>query len=246
MDLWDFIYDESSNSYVANDGDYSDIKTYSGDINENGEIEGKIPQYIYNLEKGEFIPVTDISALFLGITELKISPKIPDSITDMRNTFSGCRRLIEAPEIPNGVEDIQGAFYNCTSLIKAPEIPDSATYMFNTFNGCTSLTEAPKIPNSVYSISGTFAGCTNLIKAPEIPNGVIDMNSTFKGCTNLTGNLVINADISFNDYQSCLTDAAMNEGCNLILSGTSPQLQEIYDTRSEGSHITCPQLDNVE
>ena len=82
----------------------------------------------------------------------------------------------------------------------------------------------------------TFSGCTSLAKAPEIPNSVTDMEFTFADCSSLTGDLIINANPT--NYGHCLSNVATNPGCNLVLSGASTKLQEIYNTKSENSNIT--------
>ena len=102
--------------------------------------------------------------------------------------------------------------------------------------GCTGLIEAPEIPSSVTSMHATFTGCTGLTSAPEIPTSVTEMESTFSGCTSLTGTLTINANPT--DYSGCLENAATNEGCNLVLNGSSTVLNEILATKSENSNIS--------
>ena len=304
MDDWDssrieIIEDENGNSSISLSGYYHDASgditfgaNYTGDINENGEIVGKIPAYVKKVGTEEFLPVTSLEYAFIGRTDLIQAPEIPSSVTDMSYTFYGCASLEQAPEIPSGVTDVYSTFSGCTSLEQAPEIPNGVTYMGSTFSGCTSLEQAPEIPSSVTNMSytfygctslkqapvisdsvtdmeGTFSGCTSLEQAPVIPNGVTNMQETFYGCTslkqapvipdsveymhrtfygctNLTDKLVINAVLLFStNCTNCLTNAATNDNCNLVLSGTCPLLSEIYATRTEGSHITCPQIDNA-
>ena len=232
MDYWKPSND--GNSYSLSDNQYGG-NTYLGGI-ENGEIKGKIPEYIYDEEEGKFKAVNNIEYLFSWTAELIKAPEIPNSVTNMSYTFYGCTSLTEAPEIPNSVTNMAGTFLSCESLTEAPEIPNSVTNMNNTFSNCESLTEAPAIPNSVTIMYSTFFRCTSLIKAPEIPNSVTDMGNTFEGCNSLTGNLIINANPD--DYYQCLYNTATNPGCNLILKGTSTMLQEIYNTKSENSNIT--------
>ncbi len=140
------------------------------------------------------------------------------------------------------VTSLIGMFCNLPDLVVAPTIPSTVTEIRALFADCKNLIQAPTIPNSVTSMYETFDGCSNLKQAPEIPSSVTSMSYTFRKCTNLTGTLIINANAE--DKIFCLEKAATADNCNLILSGSSPQLQEIYDTRSENSHITCPQLDN--
>ena len=281
MDDWDssrieIIENKNGNSSISLSGYYDNgsnginyESNYTGDINENGEIVGKIPAYVKKVGTEEFLPVTSLEYAFIGRTDLIKAPEIPSSVTDMSYTFYGCASLEQAPEIPDSVTDMgytfygctsleqapvisdsvtnmYGTFYDCTSLIQAPEIPDSVTSMGYTFYGCTRLEQAPEIPSSVVLMNGTFYGCKRLKQASEIPSSVTNLNDIFYGCTNLTGKFVINAVPSYPaNCKNCLTNAATNDNCNLVLSGTCPLLAEIYATRSDGAHITCPQIDNV-
>ena len=304
MDNWDssrieIIEDESGNSSIslsgaAHSGSGNTIyyPNYTGDINENGEIVGKIPVYVKKVGTEEFLAVTSLEYAFIERTDLIKAPEIPDGVIDMSGTFQGCTSLEQAPGIPSSVTNMSDTFGGCTSLTQAPGIPSSVTYMSYTFLDCTSLTQAPEIPDGVIDMSGTFQGCTSLeqapgipssvtnmsytfldctslTQAPEIPDGVIDMGGTFQGCTsltqapeipssvtylsdifygctNLTGNLVINAVPPYPaNCRDCLTNAATNDNCNLVLSGSSPYLEEVYETKSAGAHITCPQIDNA-
>ena len=83
----------------------------------------------------------------------------------------------------------------------------------------------------------TFQACTSLRTAPTIPNLVANMQLTFCQCISLTGNLIINAS-NVTEYSDCLNSSAQNEGCNLVVSGTCPQLDVIIATKSSNSHIT--------
>ena len=186
--------------------------------------------------------VTDMSYTFSGCTSLTQAPEILGSITKMQGTFSGCTSLTQAPEIPSSVTYMNYTFSGCTSLTQAPEIPSSVTNMYGTFYECTSLTQAPEIPNSVTYIDATFSGCTSLTQAPEIPSSVTSMRSTFSGCESLTGNLIINATLGkigrYDPWEDCLSDAAINKGCNLVLSGSCTKLQEIYETANGNPNVT--------
>ena len=105
-----------------------------------------------------------------------------------------------------------------------------------TFYGATDLVEAPELPSTIEKMENTFNSCTNLVKAPKIPEKVTYMSSTFSGCNSLTGELRVNAT-SLNSCHDVLREAATNEGCDLILTGTSPKLNEILDTASENSNV---------
>ena len=105
-----------------------------------------------------------------------------------------------------------------------------------TFYGATDLVEAPKLPSTIERMESTFNGCTNLAKAPIIPEKVTDMQDTFMDCNSLTGELKINAN-SLNYFGHTLDGAAINEGCELVLTGSSSMLQELAETGSENSNI---------
>ena len=195
--------------------------------------------------------VINMNNTFTWCTSLTEAPTIPNSVTDMHGTFSSCTSLVTAPVISNTVTSMIQTFSGCTSLTQAPIIPNSVIKMGGdneegTFWRCTALTKAPEIPNSVTDMRGTFHDCTALTTAPTIPSSVTQMKYTFLGCTSLTGNLIINAsDIAVYPYSGadydclgCLKNAATNDGCNLVVSGTCPQLDAIIATKSENSHIT--------
>ena len=44
--------------------------------------------------------------------------------------------------------------------------------------------------------------------------------------------------MEINEYEYCLDNAASNNDCNLVVSGTCPQLEQIIATKSPNSHIT--------
>lgn len=101
----------------------------------------------------------------------------------------------------------------------------------------TNLVEAPEIPDTVTDMNYAFYGCTNLKEALVIPENVENLQYTFKNCINLTGNLIINTQ-ALSLTNGCLTGTATNNGCNLVLSGSCPDLRAIYNTKSSNSHIT--------
>lgn len=105
-----------------------------------------------------------------------------------------------------------------------------------TFYGATDLVEAPELPSTIEKMENTFNSCTNLVKAPKIPEKVKNMSSTFYGCNSLTGELRINTN-SLNYFSHTLDGAAINEGCELVLTGSSSQLNEILNTASENSNV---------
>lgn len=97
------------------------------------------------------------------------------------------------------------------------------------FSGCEALTTAPTIPSGVTTIYSCFSGCTSLTTAPTIPSGVTDMGWCFYGCTSLTGKITINANPSA--YTGCME----NTQKEIVLVGSSAQLQNIADTANNGN-----------
>ena len=75
--------------------------------------------------------------------------------------------------------------------------------------------------------------------APIIPSGVTNLLETFTYCSNLTGDLIINVS-NLEKRSQCLKEAAINEGCDLKLSGSasSSTLVNLLKTKSSNSHIS--------
>ena len=189
---------------------------YKGSFTD-GKIEGYLPQYIYNTTLNEFKAVTIMQQTFLYCSSLTSAPVIPETVTDLNWTFGGCTRLTTAPVIPDNVTSMRQTFQTCTSLVSAPTIPNGVTDMTDTFMGCSSLKTAPVIPGSVVYLTGTFWRCGGL-----------------------TGDLIINANPRY--YTNALNEASVNEGCELLLSGTSEYLDEILGTStSENIKLKSPQ-----
>ena len=64
------------------------------------------------------------------------------------------------------------------------------------------LTVSPKIPDTVTSMAYTYIG-TVIIEAPKIPNSVTNMEGTFSYCTSLTGEIEINANLTY--FSECFS-----------------------------------------
>lgn len=143
--------------------------------------------------------------------------------------FQQCTSLTTAPAIPNGVTNMSYCFDGCTSLATAPAIPSGVTYMGRCFLGCSSLTTAPTIPSTVTNMAFCFDGCTSLIAAPTIPSGVTYMSHCFNGCTALTGKITINANPS--SYTNCMRNTQQE----IVLVGSSTQLQNIASTATNNN-----------
>ncbi|MGN1301942.1 MAG: hypothetical protein ACI4U9_05440, partial [Clostridia bacterium] len=72
-----------------------------------------------------------------------------------------------------------------------------------------------------------------------IPSSVTSMEYAFWGCSKLTGKIEINANVtSTSQYDRCFWNAVTAEGTNLIVTGSSPKLDEIIATKSTNSNIT--------
>ena len=184
--------------------------------------------------------VTDLNSTFSGCTRLTKAPTIPEGVTSLRSTFSGCTGLTTALTIPEGVTDMGYTFEGCTGLIKVTNIPTNVSEMDNTFQGCTSLVTVPKIPDSVTNMSYTFKGCTNLKTVENVPQNVEYMYSAFENCSNLTGTLVINVkqhNYQYDFYRDCFKGAATAPGTDLVITGTSPYIDNMIATAGEDSNI---------
>lgn len=218
MDLWEYTLLEDG-TYGLNDEEalnaYGSNGTagYLGDFTNEKGIIGTVPQYI-SVDNGiTFVPVTSLKYTFTacnnGCEELKIAPKIPNTIKSMETAFYQCNNLTYASNIPNevvnlrytfalcsnltsmpnigaNVEDFSGAFQNCTNLINTTKLSDSITLMSGSFLRCTSLKKAPELPKNVVELNNTFQECTSLEKAPSIiPEKAQNMQSTFQDCSAL-------------------------------------------------------------
>lgn len=206
MDLWKYIQLEDG-TYALRTKDIN-ASGYVGGFTSNGEIEGKVPQYISTDNGKTYKPVTSLEYCFKGQTDLKIAPKlpnivtnmhetflnctkleqitnIPNSVTNMTSAFIGCSKLVSIPNFPTNLNTLHSSFKDCSNLSDVPTIPDSVTDMKGTFNNCTSLIEIPNLPNNLTTLDGTFYNCSALKKCPDIPSSVTNLNTTFWKCTSL-------------------------------------------------------------
>ena len=173
--------------------------------------------------------VTNMEGCFFDCYSLTTAPTIPSSVTNMEACFLDCGSLTTAPAIPNGVTNMQACFKSCTALTTAPTIPNSVVNMSSCFFRCATLTTAPTIPNSVTNMSSCFSSCTALTTAPTIPSSVTDISGCFRSCTALTGKITINANPS--TYTNCMK----NTQKDIVLVGSSAQLQNIADTATNSN-----------
>lgn len=230
MDLWEYTKLDNGTYALNSEETITAVKEenwleakmgYLGTFTENGEIDGRIPQYIKGETDDTFIPVTDLTCLFARNENIKVMPDIPNTVINMNNTFLRCINLTTLSKIPVGVINMQSTFAYCT-LIK----------------------DAPQIPNTVENMTGTFRDCSNLVSAPTIPNSVTNMQETFINCSKLTGIITINANLTGavlsngrKDYYSMLYNIATEEGCEIRVTGTCSILQE-YVTALNRDNIT--------
>ena len=265
MDNWDYIVLDNAtyglNSIKDISGGSSSWKAgYLGGYTANGVIEGTVPTYI-SIDAGKtFQKVTETTMTFYNCKDLKVMPKLPNTITstyytfyecinlekvtsipsnviNMEGIFLNCISLSELPQIPNGVTNLTSAF-NGTLIETMPEIPDSVTVMNNTFGRCTYLINVKSLPDNLENMQQCFNHCTNLKVAPEIPSGVKNLNSTFRGDSNVTGKVTIEA--TPDEYGDCFNGACISENSELIISGPEENkdiLTQIIATKSNNSNI---------
>ena len=160
LDLWKYRLTNSGNGVGLQEFDGSIYGSGYENVNitDDGEIQGKVPQYIFMYSKNEIYPVVSMRRTFYGCTSLTTAPTIPNSVTDMEGTFEKCTSLTTAPTIPNSVTDMERTFEKCTSLTVAPIIPENVTNMSITFSGCTSLTGNIVINANPENIALCFSG----------------------------------------------------------------------------------------
>ena len=213
MDLWMFTKIDNGYALSFEDslGDEKENRkaAYLGKFDENGAIEGNIPVYIKENDSEKFIPVTSLRDTFFGLGELKIAPKLPNTIESLFETFQDCISLTEPPYIPSNVKDMTSTFFNCQNLDVIHDIPNkvetlnycfyncniseldislgkNVKTMMSTFFSCKNLTIIEsELPLTVTNLSQTFAYCSKLINAPEIPYGVKSMSGCFQYCESL-------------------------------------------------------------
>ena len=125
--------------------------------------------------------------------------------------------------------DLTYCFSDCESLTTAPAIPNGVTNMLGCFRGCINLTTAPTIPNTVTDMRGCFQQCESLTTASTIPSSVTAMTYCFYGCTALTGKVTIDANPS--TYTNCMAGTQQE----IVLTGSSAQLQNIADTATNNN-----------
>ena len=196
---------------------------------------GEIPDRVTNMQ-GTFNgcisieKITDLSDKlenlsygFQGCSSLKEVCEIPPTVKNLRGTFLNCIELEEAPKLNEGIEDMNQSFNGCTKLSKVDKIPNTVLDMTSTFYRCSSLVVAPELSENVENMQGTFCECTNLVTPPsKIPSSVTDMQITFFHCSKLSGEIIVEANITGKkillwgtsnvvDYWRCFSDVSQLE-----------------------------------
>ena len=178
-----------------------------------------------------------------GLTELPDNFVIPDNVEMAFGMFEKCINLKKLPNnfrFNKNITDLHWFFKDCRSL---QELPDGLTFentsvdnLVGAFSHCTSLKTLPesfKLPQTENcTIQGMFAECTSLEKLPDnfvIPSTVCSMYCTFKDCTNLSDTITINA--APGSYSECFAGTVQP----IIITGSSPTLQEIAATATNGN-----------
>ena len=78
MDLWEYTLLDNGTYALNNDGNGPG---YKGEFTSEGEIQGRIPQYISTDNGTNFIQVTDLTQTFKNLNSLKKFSKIPETVT---------------------------------------------------------------------------------------------------------------------------------------------------------------------
>lgn len=158
---------------------------------------------------------------------------LADANTIMDRVCRGNANLLYPVCIPEGVQYAGGAFDTCSSLRYAPELPSTLLTINMMFNGCENLRVLPEIPAGCVAMNYAFQFCLRAKKAPSvIPAGMKQMDRAFYRCDNLNGNIEVNA-ATLNQYVECFTNACSVSGA-IILSGTSPHLEDLAATNTQG------------
>ena len=259
MDLWKYTPDEETGGYALNtkEGIASGgerVAGYRGIVEEDGTIEGTVPQYIKE-NNGDWTPVTSLYRTFQGddstneeLKKLSTAPKIPTTVKSMQMTFENCQilekvtcipgsvkdmnwafdvytALKEMPQIGYGVEIMIGTFAGCSELKKLTVLPDTVENLYYTFANCSSLQEVPNIPSNVSNMRQTFWNCTKLGKIEiTLPENVENIHQTFAGCTNLEGIITINCNPK--DYENFLQGTTRP----ITVTGESNMLNQIANS----------------
>ena len=183
MDLWNPTLLDDGTWILGVLNRYEVNTSYAGTF-DDGKIEGKIPQYIYNVETTKFEPLTKMHGTFRNKTELKYCPEIPETVYDLYATFYNTG--ITECYLHDGITSLGYAtFKECKSLKSITLPSEIKTIESEVFSGCVSLTSFI-IPEGIEKIKfGAFSRCEEL-KNIVIPSSVVEIQAqAFAGCTDL-------------------------------------------------------------
>ena len=235
MDLWEYTLLEDG-TYGLNDAETYNTSSknagYIGEYTENGEIIGKIPQYISIDNGNNFIKVTSLYHTFRDCSQLVKVPIIPSTVYDMRATFTNCDGIVEIAFLPHSVILADAIFQLCDNLAIVENLPDTITNLSGAFAHDINLKYVYNIPNNVVDLRYAFDGCTSLINVLDaIPELVENMTGTFRDCHNLTGTIKINAQPT--SYSTCFSRTASQTETLKIMGNNKTLLQNILDESND-------------
>lgn len=176
---------------------HGNTPVYTGAIDEQGKLVGKMPQYIYSTKTNEFTPVTNIDYLFWENPYITSIPEIPSTVTSLYYSFKGCTELTSI-NIPTSVTSIfEYAFDGCTGLTSINV--ENGNTVYDSRDNCNAVIETSTnklanackttvIPTSVTSI-GDWAFCSarETLTSINIPTSVTSIGrGAFADCTGLT------------------------------------------------------------
>ena len=134
----------------------------------NGQIIGKVPQYIKISGKNEFYLVTNMGYTFSRCSSLTTAPEIPNSVTNMSDTFSYCSILTTAPEIPASVTSMVSTFEKCYKLEGTIVINANPKNYGSCFKNAATEGSGLKVTGSSNKLDELIAtGNSNYIKKGE-------------------------------------------------------------------------------
>ena len=171
---------------------------YTGAIDEQGKIVGKMPQYIYSTKTNEFEEVEDISWAFCGNTYITSIPEIPSTVTSLEcQAFKGCTGLTSIT-IPAHIKNIDNDVFDGCSGLTSINVENGNT-VYDSRDNCNAVIETSTnklaiackttvIPTSVTSIgSSAFGSAGKELTSINIPTSITSIESwAFSGCTGLT------------------------------------------------------------
>lgn len=180
--------------------------------------------------------VTNMGSTFNTCIKLVNVTNIPDKVTKMNSTFQGCTSLESFGDIPDSAETLSCTFYECKNLETIGNIGNGVKNMYLAFGWCSKLSGISNIPQSVENLNSAFVGCTSIsdinIIIPETAN---DITNIFNSCKNLQGTIRINANPE--KYDWCFDNNCAADGTGLIITGSSPILQELKTMYAYNSKI---------